>query len=530
MRIIAGKILIFFLLTGWTSVAQVKLVPSSHIFMPTDELQKDSVSLTIVNNFPFDLDIISVTGFKKFESNPFSVSDSSFLVQANGMKSIWIYFNPDQNVWYDQEIVLNTFSRGSLSIDLKGQGKYADSYYSSTENKSEESLKTAINSLLALNYYDLGYTGARDKMYGSIDNVNGDVECVYTGRTATFNTRSGANSNNFNCEHTWPQSLFNSATPMKSDIHHLFPTDVTSNSKRGSYPFGLVTGTPTWTVGGSKLGNGVFEPRDIHKGTCARAMMYFTLRYQNYSSFMTNQESLLRDWHEQYPPSSFDIQRNNDIYLEQNNRNPFVDYPQILKRINSLSSTSTAPVVDSLFVSADTIWFQNEVNGDSLIYNLVVTNAGNQPCNLQSISYTQNIYFEILDNFQNDTLAPGASKNIRFFMMKPLPNAMSFSILTSHGNHTGYVYSTAGLDLDYWIAQRILIYPNPTIDHLRLFAPVTENLSFQLIDGVGNIVMNGTFRGSVSIDTRSLRWGNYYLKISRNSVLHVEQIIVTKSR
>ncbi|MCT4622746.1 MAG: endonuclease, partial [Schleiferiaceae bacterium] len=232
-------------LSGWLS-AQFAIQPTHIDFGSVNETETDTLMVTIFNHLPFDLKINSVHGFEYYETEAFSVWPSSFMVPAFGSTQVSVRFNPDQNMKYEQIIVFKTESRGAITLGVEGQGEFSNSYYSTTKNKSEQVLKNTLKSLLAQNYSDKGYNGARDKMYGSIDNVNGDVECVYTGRTATFNTRSGANANNFNCEHTWPQSLFSSATPMKSDMHHLYPTDVTANSQRGNLPFGVVTGSPSW--------------------------------------------------------------------------------------------------------------------------------------------------------------------------------------------------------------------------------------------------------------------------------------------
>ena len=113
--------------------------------------------------------------------------------------------------------------RGYELLTLKVQGQWSRSYYQSTENKVQSALRGALTTRLGQGYNSLSYSIARDNMYGTLDNHYGQVECVYTGRSATFNTRAGANANNINCEHTFPQSKFNSAQPMKSDIHHLFP-------------------------------------------------------------------------------------------------------------------------------------------------------------------------------------------------------------------------------------------------------------------------------------------------------------------
>ena len=100
-----------------------------------------------------------------------------------------------------------------------------------------------------------------------------------------------------NREHIVPQSSFNSAFPMQSDIHHVIPTDGRVNNFRGSLPFGIVA-TPNFTsLNGSKRGSSgvagysgdMFEPIDEFKGDIARALLYFATRYQNtvdgYTSF-----------------------------------------------------------------------------------------------------------------------------------------------------------------------------------------------------------------------------------------------------
>lgn len=265
----------------------------------------ETLSFKVTNHYPntVRLDIGS-------SNNQVKVSQK--VVQLNAGKSvdIEITVDPVHNINYNSEVIVQTDSRsGAHRLDIRAEGRYPDAYYSSTYNLYDEDLKAELKSIISKNYVNLGYNGARDKMYGDIDNKGGKVECVYTGRTATFNSRSGANDNSFNCEHTWPQSLFNSNEPEKADIHHLFPTDVTANGKRGNYPFGVVT-SPSWEVGGSKLGSNLFEPRDEHKGDVARALFYFGIRYSNYSSFLTNQESKLREWAYQFPPDATDSLRN----------------------------------------------------------------------------------------------------------------------------------------------------------------------------------------------------------------------------
>lgn len=301
---------------------------------------------------------------------------------------VWVVAKPEHNVVHKGAILMfDESSGGEVIIPYKFQGRYRNTYYSTTENLAEGPLRAALNTRLGQGFVSLSYNSARDEMYADLDNVGGDVTCVYTGRVATFNTRAGATSNSFNCEHTFPQGFFNENLPMKSDIHHLFPTDDAANSQRGNLPFGVVS-NPSWQVGGSKKNNTTFEPRDVHKGTAARAMMYFVLRYQDYSNFFAPQEAILRQWHNQYPPSVQDSLRNTGIYALQNNRNPFVDYPQITERITNLVGPTSAPAQPALYV-VDTV----EVQYDSIIssmrpYRLYVVNYGNTPVPVSGFQFS----------------------------------------------------------------------------------------------------------------------------------------------
>jgi len=315
----------------------------------------------------------------------FSVDTKSLTIESGKKAIVKVTFDPETNLRYNSELVIRTHElQGDLSVDIRGDGRFEDTYYSSTFDLSQEDLKAELKRIVSKNTVSLGYNSARDAMYATIDNVGGKMTCVYTGRTANFTTRSGANSNNFNCEHTWPQSLFSSREPEKSDIHHLFPTYAPANSQRGNLPFGNVT-NPTYEDGGSKKGNGNFEVRDDHKGNTARAMMYFSTRYGNVSGFLTNQESTLRQWHKLDKPDAKEIARNEAIFSRQKNRNPFVDHPEFLNRIQSLSTTSTAPTIKKYAVSSDS-FVQHSLKGVGDILHVPVINTGNVKLDFESPS------------------------------------------------------------------------------------------------------------------------------------------------
>ncbi len=141
-----------------------------------------------------------------------------------------------------------------------------------------------------------------------------------------------------NVEHTWPQSKFTTSHPQetqKSDLHHLFPTDSQLNGIRANYPFGEVDkDSGTLKCGQSRFGTTnagrgpVFEPPEFHKGHVARAMFYFSVRYD--IGIDPVQEAVLRSWNQAHPVDAEELLRNDEIYKAQGNRNPFIDHPELV--------------------------------------------------------------------------------------------------------------------------------------------------------------------------------------------------------
>ncbi|MGB0389953.1 MAG: endonuclease [Salibacteraceae bacterium] len=468
--------------------------------------------------------------FKLVEQVPFegfmiSLDSAKALFRTGNTVSVDVTFGPKQNMTYNGVLFVETKNSVLETIKLTGQGTFSNTYYSSTQNKSAEDLKTALKSTISAGYVSLGYTTARDNMYGSIDNVGGDVECVYTGTTATFNTRAGANSASFNCEHTYPQGKFSSSEPMKSDIHHLFPTTVSSNSKRGNDPFGVVS-NPTWNVGGSKSGGGTFEPRDVHKGTVGRAMSYFVLRHQDYGGFYAGQESILRQWMEIYPPSAQDIKRNNDIYALQKNRNPFVDYPQFLDRISSISGTASDGISDQLgWCSSLENDYLDTIVGDYTI-DFALYNQGTEKITIDSI-YVKGIKMEIQPS-QNKVLNINDIYDFRLRSTAVDQGWVSFIdtivINTSSTSNpvlifplSGVIYTGSSISENH-LSSQISIYPNPTKNELNINSEL-EFKKHEILDLSGRVILN-VVGEQTSISLAELPQGNYLLRstLSTNEV------------
>lgn len=163
-----------------------------------------------------------------------------------------------------------------------------------------------------------------------------------------------------NREHSVPKSWWggSSDTQAYTDLNHLYPSEMKANSAKSNYPLGTVDMTQTVKFNNtvSKVGyaitgqgggaNYVFEPADEYKGDFARTYFYMVTRYQNltwkytymfqnntYPSLNAWSQELLLKWHRQDPVSQKEIDRNEQVYLVQNNRNPFIDYPSLAEYI-----------------------------------------------------------------------------------------------------------------------------------------------------------------------------------------------------
>jgi endonuclease I len=157
----------------------------------------------------------------------------------------------------------------------------------------------------------------------------------------------------FNREHSFPKSWFGDASPMYTDLFHLYPTDGYVNNRRANYPFGE-TKNATWTSkNSSEVGPSswpgysgiVFEPIEEYKGDFARTMFYMATRYYGEdvawpgSDMVTGAEpkqwarEMLLFWHNNDSVSTKERNRNNEVFKFQNNRNPFIDDPQFAERI-----------------------------------------------------------------------------------------------------------------------------------------------------------------------------------------------------
>lgn len=226
-------------------------------------------------------------------------------------------------------------------------------YYAAIDGRSGLELKTALANVIAehkvFGYSDLWETyEVTDVVPGTKDQIleyYSDKVMYYTSRGTQINR-----------EHTVPQSWWGGGalSDAYTDLFNVLPAESSANNQKSNYPLGVVTGTPKFDNGVTKIGpsnnaggaNYVFEPADEFKGDFARIYFYVATCYasapwKNDAYSMSTAELTLKDWtistllqwSEADPVDEREMKRNEACYFLQGNRNPFVDYPQLSQYI-----------------------------------------------------------------------------------------------------------------------------------------------------------------------------------------------------
>ena len=320
-------------------------------------------------------------------------------------------------------ILFHRFMKKSLLILLVSfiliplSGQIPDQYYSSAANKKGYALRVALHHIIkdheALTYSELwnAFPSTDRKPNGKVwdpysDNPGGEPAYEYTFITDQCGNYS-TEGDCYNREHSVPASWFNDATPLYTDLFHLYPTDGYVNNRRSNYPYGKV-GSATWTsLNGSKVGScttpgytgTVFEPIDEYKGDFARSYFYMTVRYMDKNmgvtanSMFTNGSlkpwalQLLIQWHNQDPVSQKELNRNEAIFALQENRNPFIDFPELVGKIygnDSINGFDPSGIEEFVEI-VQSIRFSNPAHGDLLLFYDDIENSSDLSLTLYDV-------------------------------------------------------------------------------------------------------------------------------------------------
>ena len=220
-----------------------------------------------------------------------SVGAYSFTVSFKSLKEV-----VDINVTRDRQYV-------DIAYYMSANGLYGD------ELKQE--LRNIISKVTKIEKYDDLRTDLQITDKGS----DGTIICFYCHQETNATWDGGLT---WNREHVWPQSLgWFSTTMAGADIHHLRPCHQSENSSRGNTPYGE--------------SKSFYNPKDDVKGDIARILFYLYVRYAESDRYSLDTvcesfDMLLR-WNKLDPVDSLEIQRNEEGYKIQGNRNPFIDNP-----------------------------------------------------------------------------------------------------------------------------------------------------------------------------------------------------------
>lgn len=225
------------------------------------------------------------------------------------------------------------------------------------------SLKSTLQALIS-QHSQLGYDDLWDAFKQVDMTPDGNIYEIYS-NAYTYAPQNGGKTTSkegdgYNREHSVPKSWFDSATPMYTDLFHMYPTDGWVNSLRGNNPYGEVSTATNHSanyysqIGPCKSSLGytgtVFEPADEIKGDIARTYFYMATCYGDQVGTWNHENSIfgvsdtfpsvkgypgmaewaLRmfiKWSKNDPVSDRERERNDAIYKLQGNRNPFIDCP-----------------------------------------------------------------------------------------------------------------------------------------------------------------------------------------------------------
>ena len=231
-------------------------------------------------------------------------------------------------------------------------------YYDDLKGKSGAELKTAVYETIKdadVLSYGSGKGHTWEGFYSTDRTADNQVVDRYSNDVRYFG-EEGESVGGMNIEHSFPKSWWGgSENQAYKDLYNLMPSEQKINSSKSNYPMGEVTHV-TKDNGCTKIGTGhngynLWEPADKWKGDFARSYMYMATAYQNFTWSTKSPQALqilqqgdyptLQPWaYELYiswakadAPDQLETDRNNAVSEIQGNRNPFVDFPNLMEYI-----------------------------------------------------------------------------------------------------------------------------------------------------------------------------------------------------
>ena len=241
-------------------------------------------------------------------------------------------------------------------------------------------------------YYDgIYYPGTWNYFPQTDFRADGTVWDMYS-NTKRYFTHDGGSACGLEIEHClpkswwgWTSSATGSSKRAYQDLYILNPADGSANGNKSNYPPGHV-------VQGDKFDNGsfrmdkakssqygwiCFEPAEEYRGDFARTYFYVATAYADlpfgagsaelqryltdstYLVFKPWLVEVLLDWHRSDPVSEKERRRAEAVFSIQGNRNPYIDYPELVEYIWG-NKKGQAVDFGALVCTADSSYVPNE--------------------------------------------------------------------------------------------------------------------------------------------------------------------------
>lgn len=183
---------------------------------------------------------------------------------------------------------------------------------------------------------------------------DGSIWDMYSTTKRYFPIKGGSAAG-MDIEHSLPKSWWGGTeNEAYKDLYLLNPADRVANNNKSNYPPGILSDSNKVNNGTFFMGKDTqwkdyaFSIIDEYKGDFARAYFYVATAYHDmkwdasYSKYVTNTSYLtftpylievLLQWHRIDPVSEKEINRLDAISTIQHNRNPFIEYPELVEHI-----------------------------------------------------------------------------------------------------------------------------------------------------------------------------------------------------
>lgn len=235
-------------------------------------------------------------------------------------------------------------------------------YYLQAQGQKDSLLKVALSSIINCGVrYHYG-SGKKHTWEGFFftdrDTVTNRVLDMYSNEVHYFDpTDTCASVQGFDIEHMLPKSWWGgSVNEAYCDLFHLVPANASANRSKSNHAPGFPADS-TFNNGSFITGSGknygltrVFCPEDKYKGDFARAYFYIATCYDtlqwkesgeakvamtnnSYLEFRPWLQDILLQWHRMDPVSQKEMDRAIAVNKIQGNRNPFIDYPELVEYI-----------------------------------------------------------------------------------------------------------------------------------------------------------------------------------------------------